>query len=132
MFLHKARAAAAWPCAEKNRQSRPKNSSTNLPSYKEEKAKIMIQNFWFCWTITGPGGPVGSHINALLKKRVWFNGTGFNWRKGSIKGKVFKVLLPRWCKILKHDVTAPDGGNIGVSKQRNSGHVGLPNKSRGS
>ena len=36
MFLHKARAAAAWPCAEKCRQSKPKNSSTNFPSYKKK------------------------------------------------------------------------------------------------
>ena len=37
MFLHKARAAAAWPCAEKCRQSKPKNSSTDFPSYKKNR-----------------------------------------------------------------------------------------------
>ena len=65
----------------------------------------MIQNFWLCWMITSPGGPVGSYINALLKKRLWFK-AGFIWGEGGIKGKVFKVPLPRWCKILEHDVTA--------------------------
>ena len=65
----------------------------------------MIQNFWLCWMITSPGGPVGSYINALLKKRLWFK-AGFNWGKGGIKEKVFKVPLSRWCKILEHDVTA--------------------------
>ena len=48
---------------------------------------------------------MGSYINALLKKRLWFKG-GFNWGKEGIKEKVFKVPLPCWCKILEHDVTA--------------------------
>ena len=65
----------------------------------------MIQNFWLCWMITSPGGPVGSYINALLKKRLWFK-AGFIWGEGGIKEKVFKVPLQRWCKTLEHDVTA--------------------------
>ena len=56
----------------------------------------MIQNFWLCWMITNPGGPVGSYINALLKKRLWFK-AGLNWEKGGYQ----IVPLTRWCKILE-------------------------------
>ena len=58
----------------------------------------MIQNFWLCWMLTSPGGPVGSYINALLKKRLWFK-AGFNWGKGG--GGYQIVPLTRWCKILE-------------------------------
>ena len=36
--------------------------------------------------ITSPGGPVGSYINALLKKRLWFK-AGFYRGKGGIKSR---------------------------------------------
>ena len=47
--------------------------------------------------ITSPGGPVGSYINALLKKRLRFK-AGFNWGKG---GGYQIVPLTCWCKILE-------------------------------
>ena len=37
MFFHKANAAAAWPRAEKCRQSKPKNDLAKLLSYRENK-----------------------------------------------------------------------------------------------
>ena len=60
--------------------------------------------------ITSPGGPVGSYINALLKKRLWFK-AGFNWGKGVSKRRYFKSRSRDGARYLNyiafsHDVTA--------------------------